>query len=119
MGTCLDLARSRRMRFVGGETRHSTLSEFPATVEQDRHGNDKARQDRTSVERVSCADEGGPLTRRKDASGTFPGIDQPDQDDAGVEVFPDFADHFRLGVALAEHFDGEIRRQAWYRLSGA
>src|SRR5208337_3496919 len=112
-----------RLRQIGvvacGWVRRSAPPRPPAAVEQVREGKDEARQDRTAVERLVRTDVGRLLDRRKDAGSAFPGIDQPDQYDAGAEVFLHLAGHLRLGVPLAEYFDGQVGRQVGDRLSGA
>ena len=44
-----------------------------------------------------------------DLRRSLPRVHHPDQSHASCEVFPKFLLHLGLGVALAEHLDGEVR----------
>src|SRR5205823_3890910 len=75
-------------------------------IEQLAEWQGEARQDRAAVERLIFAEQGRLVGGYVNSDGALPGIDEPDQDHAGLEVFPHLALHLPLRVALAEDFHG-------------
>src|ERR1700694_1478794 len=83
--------------------------------EQIAHGAAEAGQHVLAVQFVALAHAGAGAVEAVDAHGVVLRADDPDEADAGADVFLDPPVHFVVEVVRARHFDSEVWRQSYWR----